>query len=180
MAVVFILILGSIGGYIYLQRTGFSLAGSSVHTVKKTTTAQKKEYLKGVKKEIPAIRTITASVDELIKGVRNGTYKSQFDINKKAADIENRMESAMGNLKRLKVPEEFGSAQKELLSTFSTYKKTVDKLRRINNVIAGNMDQIENSLLEIDNLYRQGTQQFNTALGLLRKKQGELKLGSIL
>jgi len=180
IAVVFLMILGSIGGYIYLQQTGFSLAGSSVRTVKNTTAAQKKDYLKGVRKEIPAMRAITASVDEIIRGVRSGAYKSQIDINKKAADIENRMDMSMSNLRKLKVPDEFGSGQKELLGTFGAYKKTIDKTRRINNVIAGNMDQIENSLLEIDNSFRQGTQQFNTAIGLLRKKQGELRLGSIL
>jgi hypothetical protein len=180
IAVVFILIIGAVGGYIYLQQQGFSLAGSSVNSVKNTTASQKKDYLKLLKKESRSLNTVSSSLDELIKGVRSGSFKTQVDINTRAADVENRMATSLSKLQKMKVPCEFAEGHKEIMTSFKSYSDCLSKVRRINNVLAGNMDQIDQNLQEISTIYQKGNQQISTGMGMIRKKQGELRLGTII
>jgi len=164
----------------YLKPQGFLTAGSSVSTVKNTTEAQKKDYLKQMKKCGSSLKGISQSLGEFIAGAKSGAYKSQADINKKAMDVENRLQEVLGALKSLKTPEEFGDGQKKLMSSIPDYFDCIKKLRSLNSVVAGNIDQIDTKITEIEGIYSRGNEKLSSGIAALREKQRSLKLGSIL
>lgn len=182
IAIVVILVLIAGGLYIfYFREHGLQFPGSSINIVKQTTTQQKKDYLKGVKKQYPAMSGIGRTTGEFITGVKSGAYKTQSDINIKAADIENRIESIIYDLKRLKTPAEFADGQKMLMSSFSSYNDCLKKLRKINSsAIAGNLDMIDQNLRDIESACTAGNEKLSSGINILRRKQSELKLGNIL
>lgn len=182
IAAVFFLVLIAGGLYIfYFREHGLQMPGESIRTLKQATVDQKIEYLKGVKLQISPAAGIGPRLASFISGVKKGSYRTQIDINRQAADIENRMEAIISALKGLKTPIEFAEGQKALLQSFASYHKCLKGLRSINSsAVAGNLDMIDSTLSELETSLNAGNEQLSTAVSMIRKKQKELKLPAIL
>lgn len=181
IAFMFILVLIGAAVYIfYLKPQGFLDAGSKIKTVKNTSESQKREYLKRMKQNCSDLKSSSRSLGEFISGVKGGAYKSQADINKKAMDIENRLEESLAAMKGLLTPEEFGEGQTILMTSITDFSDCIKKLRNLNSVIAGNMDQIDTSITEIENTYARGNEKLASGLKTLRDVQKSLELPQIL
>lgn len=178
VAVVIVLILIGAGAYIfYFREHGFTNAGGALHTVSNTTDSQKKDYLKEMKSLSAGVYSIRDMLGSFIAGVKKGEYKTQVDINKKAMDIENRMEETLSSLKKLSVPTEFSEGQKGIMDGLSSYYKCLKGLRRLNSsAIAGNIDMIDTALKQIQDDYGQGSSQITGGAEKISKKRKELKL----
>jgi hypothetical protein len=180
VAIIFILILAATVAIIYFGGQGLTNAGKSFPTVKGATSAQKKDYLKAVKKQAAPMIAMSSDLSVFVADVRKGVYKNQVDVNKKAMDIENRMTDCYNQLHKLKVPADFTDGHRKVLTSISSFYKCLVDLRKLNNVVAGNMDQIEQRINDIDNNYRIGSEQLSSGLMMLKKKQRDLGLGRIL
>jgi|GEM_PF-2731730 len=183
IAFMVILILAGAAFYIfYLKPQGFLDAGVKINTVKNTSESQKREYLKRMKKACSYLKGSSRSLGKFITGVKSGEgeYKSQADINKKSMDIENRLEESLNTMKSLKTPEEFGEGQKTLMTSITDFSDCIRKLRSLNSVVAGNVDQIDTAIAEIESTYARGNEKLDSGLTKMRDVQKSLGLGSIL
>jgi hypothetical protein len=180
VAIVFILIIAAAVAFIYFGAQGLTNAGKSFPTFKGASAAQKKEYLGAVKKQMPSMIAISNDLSIFIADVRKGVYKSQADVNKKAMDIENRLTDSYNQLQKIKVPVEFTDGHRKLMTSISSFYKCLVGLRKLNNIVAGNMDQIDIKINEIDIGYKSGCERLTNGYIMLKKKQKELNLGRII
>ncbi|MGV8120311.1 MAG: hypothetical protein AB2L14_11170 [Candidatus Xenobiia bacterium LiM19] len=183
IAFMFVLILIGAAVYVfYLKPQGFFDAGVKINTVKNTTESQKREYLKRMKKACSTLKGSSRSLGKFISGVKSGEgeYKSQADINRKAMDIENRLEESLTAMKGLKTPEEFGEGQTKLMTSITDFFDCINRLRKLNSVIAGNMDQIDTAIVEIESTYARGNEKLESGMKTMRDVQKSLELPQIM
>jgi len=181
IAFMFILILIGAAVYIfYLKPQGFLDAGSKIKTVKNTSESQKREYLKRMKQNCSNLKGSSRSLGKFISGVKSGEYKSQADINKKAMDIENRLAESLEAMKGLLTPEEFGEGQTKLMTSSTDFFDCINKLRKLNSVVAGNMDQIDTAIVEIESTYARGNEKLESGMKTMRDVQKSLELPQIM